>query len=92
MEMGRIKLCQGIQVHILERDKIRPVKVGLQIIQKALELYPECFQWRNSFDLLAGNESIRKKLSTEIDVEEIVHSWSKDLSDFNEKRMQYLNY
>lgn len=87
------ELCQGIQVHLLDRDLLQPVETGLRIIQKALELYPEDFQWRRSFfDLLAGNDEVRKKLSGGMDVGELVNSWAPKLSAFKEKRLEYLIY
>ena len=64
----------------------------MRIIQKAQELYPEDFHWRNSFDLLAGSDQIRKELSAGMDVGELVNSWEAELSAFMERRLEYLIY
>ncbi len=86
------EFCQGIQTHLLDRNLLKPVEVGLRIIQKAQELYPEDFHWRNSFDLLAGSDQIRKELSAGMDVGELVNSWEAELSAFMERRLEYLIY
>jgi len=86
------ELCLGIQTHLLDRNLLKPVEVGLRIIQKAQELYPKHFQWRSSFDLLAGCDQIRKKMSAGIDVGELLNSWEAELSAFMEKRLEYLIY
>jgi len=86
------ELCQGIQAHLLDRNLLKPVEVGLRIVQKSRELYPEYFQWRSSFDLLAGSDQIRQKLSEGVDVGEIVDSWETELSTLKEKRLEYLFY
>lgn len=86
------EFCQGIQVHLLDRNPLKPVQVGLEIISKARELYPKDFQWRSYFDLLAGSDGIRKNLSAGMDVGELVNSWESELSVFMEKRLKYLIY
>jgi len=86
------EFCRGIQAHILDRNLLKPIEVGLGIISMALRLYPQDFQWRSSFDLLAGSDQIRQKLSAGIDVGELVNSWEAELSVFMEKRLSSLIY
>jgi len=86
------EFCQGVQVHLLNRNVLKPVQVGLEIISMAWKLYPKDFQWRDYFDLLAGSDQTRQKLSAGIDVEKLVNSWEAKLSVFMEKRQRYLIY
>lgn len=61
--------CEGIQVHITDRKGIRPVQIGLQIIETIANLYPKEFAFaeKNSrgktfFDLLAGDVTVQQHI------------------------------
>lgn len=94
----RDELCQGIQAHLLDREIFKPVETGLMVIQKAQQLYPENFGWKRSFDLLAGGDEIRRKLSGDQACrrwrghQRVASRWRAELSAFKEKRREYLIY
>lgn len=61
--------CQGVQLHITNRDTIEPLKTGIALIEDIARLYPESFEFREEtpsgksfFDLLAGNKTLRKQI------------------------------
>ncbi|MGH9338379.1 MAG: exo-beta-N-acetylmuramidase NamZ domain-containing protein [Acidobacteriota bacterium] len=85
--------CQGIQLHVLDRDLFRPVPVLLHILTEVRRLHPGKLEIRDkSFDRLAGNSWIRQALADGLAVEQIVSRWQAELEDFRAKRSKYLLY
>ena len=91
--------CSGIQVHVLDRDVVKAVDVGLHVIKTFHDLYPEDFQFRppgtsgkHFFDLLAGTNEIRIAIEEGVSVDDIVETWRKELQDFIRVRQKYLIY
>ncbi len=68
------KSCHGVQIHVLDRSRFKPVRWGLAMLKALARLYPEDFAWRDqayefvdsipAIDLLYGSAAFRK--STEI--------------------------
>jgi len=93
------ELCGGVQLHVYDRKRFKPVLTGLKIIKAIMDLYPEKIEfrkgWRDedySFDLLSGTDSIRRSLLDGEEPEEIEKSWSKGLKDYESKRRKYMLY
>jgi uncharacterized protein YbbC (DUF1343 family) len=85
--------CQGIQVHITDGDRFRPIETVLHMLREILNLHPEEFAFRDeAFDRLAGNSWIRRMLSENRAVEAIVERWENDLEDFRRRREPHLMY
>jgi uncharacterized protein YbbC (DUF1343 family) len=92
--------CQGVYVHVLDREIFRPVRAGLHIVSAARHLWPDAFSWRPSsgdgrpphFDLLVGNGWVREGIDAGQPVDEVVARWQADLSGFDELRQQFLLY
>jgi len=91
--------CGGVQLHIHDRDKFRPVLTGLKMIKAIVDLFPSKIEFREgwkaedfSFDLLAGTSTIREKLLAGVEPEEIEKGWTGDLRAFQTKREKYLLY
>jgi len=40
------KLCRGAQLHVLDRDKFRPFKTGVEIIKRIRQIHGDQFQWK----------------------------------------------
>ena len=40
------EFCGGAQLHILDREKFRPFRTGVEIIKYVRKNYPEQFQWK----------------------------------------------
>jgi len=87
------EMCGGLQLHVTDRDTLRPVALGLHLVATLHDLYPDQFAWRAShFDRLIGSDRVRHALEAGEPVEQIVQSWSKDLAEFNQRREAYLLY
>jgi len=63
------EVCQGIQLHVLDRRNIDPVKTMVQILNVLFKLYPDDISFLEygslkhpMFDLLAGNSTLRNGL------------------------------
>ncbi|WP_085524542.1 exo-beta-N-acetylmuramidase NamZ family protein [Tuberibacillus sp. Marseille-P3662] len=93
------ELCNGIQIHVTDRDAYEPVKTGLSIVKTIHDLYPEDFQFRaenangvSYFDKLVGNGWIREKIEQGASIESIVNQWQPKLKRFKKVREEYLLY
>ena len=94
--------CEGVQIHVLERDEFEPVLAGLATIKAAHDLYPENFLWknppyeyeheRNPFDVIAGTKRLREQIEAGASLEEIESSWQGELGEFMERREKFLLY
>jgi uncharacterized protein YbbC (DUF1343 family) len=87
------ELCRGVQLHITDRRKARPVVAALRLLEAARTQNKEKFGWRQwpdghySIDLLAGTDILRKG-----SVEEYLELCKKGAQEFMEKRRPYLLY
>ena len=89
--------CHGVQVHVTDRDQFKPVNVALHLIATAQRYYPGQFEFlknrgRYFFDLLAGTDALRLRLTTHESPTEIVQSWAADVNNFTDQRRPCLLY
>ncbi|MBD3207115.1 DUF1343 domain-containing protein [Candidatus Bathyarchaeota archaeon] len=90
--------CEGVQVHVTDRDSFESVKTGLHMISTAIEIYPDfefnepTYDRRRHFDLLAGSDKLREDLQQGKPVEKIIDEWYTPLKRFEKKRERYLIY
>jgi|DewCreStandDraft_1066081.scaffolds.fasta_scaffold02836_7 uncharacterized protein YbbC (DUF1343 family) len=96
------QLCGGVQIHVLNRDRFKPVLTGVALLKTIHRLYPDRFEWRPPpyeyvfdrlpFDILAGTDQLRAQILEDRPLREIVDSWRADLERFRELRQAYLMY
>jgi len=87
------KPCNGVQVHIMDRDTFNPVVVGLTVIATIHDLYPHEFHFNASdFDRLVGNDRVRQDIEKDVPVSEMQRRWHAELSQFEKVRQKYLLY
>jgi uncharacterized protein YbbC (DUF1343 family) len=87
------KLCNGVQVHVMDRDTFNPVVVGLTVIATIHDLYPQRFAFDASdFDRLAGNDWVRQDIEKGVPVSEMRRRWQPGLLKFEKIRKKYLLY
>jgi uncharacterized protein YbbC (DUF1343 family) len=92
--------CSGVQVHVIERDALRPVELGLHVIAACRANAPEQFEFLKSswegrpphFDLLTGVAAVREGLAEGKAVDELSAAWRESEEQFEEKRRPYLLY
>jgi len=91
--------CGGVQAHVMDRDALAVVAVGIYAIKALHELYPNDFQFRPPgasgkyyFDFLAGTDKTRLAIQAGAPAEDIIESWRDELWDFKRDRQGYLLY
>ncbi|MCG3088121.1 exo-beta-N-acetylmuramidase NamZ domain-containing protein [Sporosarcina cyprini] len=92
------EMCQGIQLHVLDRRKIEPVRTMVQVLDVLFKLYPYDISFLEygslkhpMFDLLAGSSTLRNGLRIGDPVgyiEECVEGTKEFVAD----RERYLRY
>jgi len=85
--------CEGVKVHITDRDKIKPVELGLLIITAIRSLYPGKLRFREPwFDRLIGAGNVRLLIEKGLNAAEISTIWSDETSGFRQVSKQYYLY
>jgi uncharacterized protein YbbC (DUF1343 family) len=92
--------CQGVQVHVVDRVRLRPFELGLHMLVACLDLFRGEFEflptsWEGQpphIDLLTGDPAIRLALLDGADVREIARRWSRDVRAFARQRTRSLLY
>jgi uncharacterized protein YbbC (DUF1343 family) len=90
--------CGGVQLHILDRDAMRPVELGIHLIDVARELDPESFAWRQHgdgafpLDRLLGSDRPRRAFDAGANAAEVMATWADEAQAFEERRKAYLLY
>ena len=94
--------CEGVFLHVTDREIFEPVITGLALIKTIYDLYRNEFQWkttayeyefdRNPFDVIAGTTKIREMIENGKSVNEIKLSWQTDVDKFNRTKEKYLIY
>jgi uncharacterized protein YbbC (DUF1343 family) len=77
-------LCNGLQIHITDRNDVSPLHLSLHLVGATIKLYGDQFKWRTTmyefrddvpaFDLLIGNSNVRQQLEAGDDVDDIYHN------------------
>lgn len=94
------QFCQGVQVHVTDRRRLRAVELGLHVIAACRAQAPDRFQflptsWEGQpphFDLLLGGPATRQGLLAGEPLAALVSAWAGDLAIFAELRQRYLLY
>ena len=94
--------CEGVFLHVTDRQIFEPVITGLALIKTIYDLYRDEFQWkttayeyefdRNPFDVIAGTTGIREMIEKGKTIRELKLSWQTDVNKFNRTREKYLIY
>jgi uncharacterized protein YbbC (DUF1343 family) len=84
--------CHGVQVHVTDRDLLRPVEMALHLIAVARRLSGDAWMWNPHFERLAGSSDVRSALEAGTSVAEIVATWEESISAFLHQREKYLMY
>ncbi|NOX96825.1 MAG: DUF1343 domain-containing protein [Nitrospirae bacterium] len=85
------KECNGVQIHILDEQKFKPVATGIHIISAIKKLYPGKIKFSGalgSFDKTLGTAKVRLSLQAGKSPEAIIASWQNDLKKFLTLRRQ----
>ena len=91
------QVCHGVQVHVTDRDRFKPVDAGLHLIATTQRDYSGQFEFLENggqyfFDLLAGTDTVRLRVMARESVSEIVESWQAEIEKFVDRCRAYLLY
>lgn len=90
--------CEGIHLHVIDREIFRPVTAGLTTLATAARLWPESFAWRlpghgiHNFDKLAGTDRIRFAIDSGANLETLMSQWDQERETFKVSRQRHLLY
>ncbi|MEV7633504.1 DUF1343 domain-containing protein [Microbacterium sp. NPDC089318] len=88
-------VCAGVQVHIMDAEKVDAIAVGTHMLVEAHRLYPD-FAWRGDggrwIGLLTGSGRFQEQLEAGASAEEIIAAWQPELARFREDTRPYLLY
>ncbi len=86
------RVCGGVEVHVLDREAVRPVELGVLLLATIHERFPEAFGWREqpyefvsdvpAIDLLTGSSAVRLALEGDGLMEPILEAWREEVASF----------
>lgn len=87
--------CGGVQVHLIDEEKVDAVAVGTHMLVSARDLYDE-YDWRGDggrwIDLLTGSDRFRAQFEAGESAEQIIAAWQPELKQFVRDTKRYLLY
>ncbi len=86
------ELCHGVQVHVTEREVLRPVSLALHIIATVRALQPRHFKWSPHFDRLTGDSRTRAALENGCTPDDLLAEWAETQTAFAQLRSDFLLY
>ena len=90
--------CEGVQLHVIDRELFRPVTAGFAALMTVARLWPEEFSWRipdrgiHNFDKLAGTDRIRLAIDNGVELATLLSQWEEERQAFVACRQGYLLY
>ncbi|GAA0323710.1 DUF1343 domain-containing protein [Bacillus carboniphilus] len=91
------KVCEGVQLHVVNRHSLHSLKAGLTLLEEIAALYPNDFEFlqhtngKYFFDLLAGTKRLRD-IVLEGKTEEFLGDCNNQQEKFNKQKESYLLY
>jgi len=97
------EVCGGVQLHITERNKIKPLATSISMLFLIKKLYPNDFSWRTepyefvndrlAIDLLYGNSTLREAIEAgNLSIKKLESGWEEDIKVFSSQREECLIY
>jgi uncharacterized protein YbbC (DUF1343 family)/CubicO group peptidase (beta-lactamase class C family) len=85
------EVCHGVFILLLDRDAVRPVRIGVEIAAALRRLYPSQFQLDPTERLLGSRDTLQRLKAGE-DPARIVVSWAPGEAAWRAQRQKYLLY
>ena len=85
------EVCHGVFLIVTDRDRLRPVRVGLQIASALSKMYGEQFRLEDAATLF-GPKAMLEKIRAGADPAAIAASWAADQAKWRLTRAKYLLY
>ena len=83
--------CGGINMIVTDRNRLRPVRIGLEIAAALHRLYGNVFEIEAAADLFGSRESLERVAAGE-DPADISRSWVRDEAAWRRLTAEYLLY
>ncbi len=84
--------CGGVELHVTDRDALRPLAAGVALLAALHELWPENFAWRPepyefvsavpAIDLLTGSAAARAVIEGRASLDELLRAWEQEVAEF----------
>jgi uncharacterized protein YbbC (DUF1343 family) len=94
--------CHGFQIHITDRNRVRPFRLGLAVLQAFYRLHPDHFAWlpppyeyewdKLPIDILLGDGTLRAPIEMGESVQTLEARWIRELDRYYEERREILLY
>jgi uncharacterized protein YbbC (DUF1343 family)/CubicO group peptidase (beta-lactamase class C family) len=85
------QLCQGVFLIVTDRDRLRPVRVGLEVASALARLHPAQFKLEDAA-MLFGSKAMLQRIRAGEDPAAIAASWAQDEAKWRLTRAKYLLY
>ena len=96
------EVCHGFQIHITDRERFRPYRLGLALLQAFLHVHGDRFRWlpppyeyeyeKLPIDILLGDGELRMDLERGESLECLEARWSEGLDAYRQQREASLLY
>lgn len=93
-------VCRGVQVHLLEPERVEAIAVAVHMLVEAKRLYRD-FAWRKDsydaarpfwVDKLSGSARLRTMIDAGASADEVMAAWRGELAAFERLRRPFLLY
>lgn len=93
------EFCRGVQIHVTDRNALKPVALGAHIVDVCRRLHPEQFRWVSygvnllrPIDRLTGSDRLAKALEAGEPVEAVLAEWELEAARFAAEAKEYWLY
>ncbi|MDR3569210.1 MAG: DUF1343 domain-containing protein [Syntrophobacteraceae bacterium] len=96
------KPCPGFQIHITDRERFKPYRLGLALLRALCVTHPDNFRWLDPpyeyemeklpVDILIGSATIRKRVEQGLSIREIESGREQGLQTYRKTREPLLLY
>jgi uncharacterized protein YbbC (DUF1343 family) len=83
--------CHGVFLMVTDRDRLRPVRVGVEIAATLAKMYGSQFTLEENAPLI-GSKATIQKIRAGVDPAAIAASWHVDEETWRRTRARYLIY
>ena len=91
------KQLQGVEIHLLDKNKVNLTNLNLTILETLIKLYPAnnpftlADSGRNAmFDKVMGTNTVRNQLNAGVSADSIIGTWKNEIGKFLSIRKKYL--
>ena len=88
------RVCSGVELHVIDREILEPVALGLQLVRIFHDLHPDDFAWRAepyefvsevpALDLLTGSPAARRRIEEGAPLRPLFDEWKDWVKAFEE--------